>query len=735
MVPSLPPRFINYRLEPLPDGTNTKIPVDSAGHKCDAHNPANWRTYEQAVATGLPVGWVLNGDGYFFVDIDKCNEGGRWSQLALDTLGKFPGAAVEVSSSDNGLHVIGRCDPSYDWTKHRNKFGDGHLEFYTSGRFVAFGGAGGRGGWQGSAEIDHTRALAAWVPIRPVVEPAAAGGSISGATDERVLECLLRARSAAGVFGDAATPAQLWEGNPAVLARFYPPFRPGQDFDHSSADSALLTHLAYWCQRDHGQMDRLFRRSGLMRDKWDNRPDYRAASIGGACGITTRVVDWTPVAVPTGQGAGGSTPPAGTILSPTDQAAWFEGCVYVAVDHAVWTPRYGLLKPEAFRALYGGKEFAMDSDNRKFSRNAFECLTESRAVTFPKVLTTTFRPDLPSGEIVDDTVNVFVPRGVVAAAGNVAPFFDHLARLLPNATDRAILLQWIASVVRRPGMLIRWAPVLQGTYGNGKTLIGAIVGNMLGTEYVSTPRPQQLNADHNGFLFRKLLLLVDEPDARERREFMDQLKVIVTNDTIDIREMRRDGRSERNTVNVMCFTNYQGGITKDRDDRRYAVFHTAQQTVEDVQRDGMDTTYFNRLTAWMNGDGPAALRHYLESVDISSLPSRAPATTSTADAIGASMSEAALVVLEMVDSEAIGFRGGFVSSWAVRNALDAQRMKVTRRSFPKIMHELGYSWAFKAPHNLFEEGGIRPQIYSIGGAGNFAGYLSANYPARMLNSV
>jgi hypothetical protein len=39
----------------------------------------------------------------------------------------------------------------------------------------------------------------------------------------------------------------------------------------SEADLALCGMLAFWCGRDIGQMDRLFRKSGLMRDKW-NRP-------------------------------------------------------------------------------------------------------------------------------------------------------------------------------------------------------------------------------------------------------------------------------------------------------------------------------------------------------------------------------------------------------------------------------------------------------------------------------
>ena len=37
----------------------------------------------------------------------------------------------------------------------------------------------------------------------------------------------------------------------------------------SQADMSLASYLAFWCSGDIEQMDRLFRKSGLMRDKWD----------------------------------------------------------------------------------------------------------------------------------------------------------------------------------------------------------------------------------------------------------------------------------------------------------------------------------------------------------------------------------------------------------------------------------------------------------------------------------
>ena len=51
--------------------------------------------------------------------------------------------------------------------------------------------------------------------------------------------------------------------------------------DHSSADLALCSYLNYWTNGDTSRIDRMFRQSGLMRDKWE-RKDYRDMAIARA---------------------------------------------------------------------------------------------------------------------------------------------------------------------------------------------------------------------------------------------------------------------------------------------------------------------------------------------------------------------------------------------------------------------------------------------------------------------
>lgn len=51
----------------------------------------------------------------------------------------------------------------------------------------------------------------------------------------------------------------------------------------SEADQALCSLLAFWCSRDAEKMDALFRQSGLMRAKWDERHYSDGRTYGQAC--------------------------------------------------------------------------------------------------------------------------------------------------------------------------------------------------------------------------------------------------------------------------------------------------------------------------------------------------------------------------------------------------------------------------------------------------------------------
>lgn len=311
------PQFINWQPVPQPDGKPRKVPTNPHTRlPIDPHDPSQWMTREQAAASGLPVGFVLTDrDNLFLIDLDDCRDPatGQWHPEALCIAGMFPGACMEVSVNGTGLHIMGVCD-AFALGPRKHKFGTtarpgNWIEFYHSKRFVALGQ-----GMQGDVHLDWTSTLAALVPVSSdpadavpfvdVADPAWNGP----ADDDELITAMLKSRgSIAATFGDVASVADLWEARVEVLGRLYPS-TTGDAFDHSSADQALCNNLAFWTGKNTARMDRLFRRSGLMREKWGKRADYRTMTVSRAVQSTRNVYSRSTAALglPVGTTAGRS---------------------------------------------------------------------------------------------------------------------------------------------------------------------------------------------------------------------------------------------------------------------------------------------------------------------------------------------------------------------------------------------------------------------------------------------
>ncbi|MGV7197716.1 phage NrS-1 polymerase family protein [Xanthomonas axonopodis] len=242
-------------------------------------------TYDQAVATlpqdGHTLGFRFDaGCGYFLLDLDNVAENGAWSSEAQALCARFPGALLEVSSSGNGLHVIGRL--AAPMPPHSNRSAVGEL--YSHSRGLAFGLTGQA---MGCADTLCDTAFSQLVsdhfePRLPTLPGAVTGQRKSewrGPEDDDVLIArMLAARpSAAAAFGNRATLRDLWDGKASK---------------NSEHDAALAQHVAFWTGCDAPRIERLMRRSGLVREKWDSRrgdSTYLGVTIEKACAMCTSV--------------------------------------------------------------------------------------------------------------------------------------------------------------------------------------------------------------------------------------------------------------------------------------------------------------------------------------------------------------------------------------------------------------------------------------------------------------
>lgn len=760
-------QFVVCQYVPDPDkpGKTKKYPINIAtGRQGDAHDPALWLDHVTACATaaawglqsgpssfGYGVGFTITKDDpFFFIDADGCvtPEGG-YTPIVHELAAQLPGAAIELSQSMSGIHIlgIGQAPDNRRIKDRANTF-----DLYTDKRFVALTGHNIVGN---VATYDHSQALhaiaAKWLrlgeneggpPAEWTIGPA--DGWRGPVNDEDLLARMMRSQSARAAFGQAASFADLWQCNVDVLAVAYPPDPNGRlPYDGNRVDAALAQHLAYWTGKDCERIKRLMLQSGLVRDKWEEREEgYLDVTILKACTLAGEfLTDKAPeenLAVPAApaNAAEGTLVSGNTMLSSEEQIVHFAGCTYICDVHAVLCPGGVLMRSEQFRVMYGGICGTMDPQNRA-SRDAFEIFTQSQLVRFPRADSYCFRPDLEPGAIVTQDerklVNIYWPLTTQRKVGDVTPFLRHLELILPDQRDRTILLAYMCAVVQHKGKKFGWMPVIQGAEGNGKTILTRCVSFAIGNRYSYSPKASDIADKFNDWLYGNIFIGIDDIYVPHgKAEVIEELKPMISEDRQQIQGKGEKKRTREVCCNLMANSNHKDGVMKHKNDRRLCMLFTAQQSLEDIMASGMGGSYFPDLWAWMRADGFAIVSELLHTMPIpdefnpATLCSRAPVTSSTDMAIEASRTSLEQEILEAVQQGLPGFRGGWISSMAIDRLLETQRRgNLPRNKRRDMLKGLGYDW-----HPGLADGRVANEIAPDGGKPRL--YLVKGHPALAL---
>lgn len=266
------PRWVTYKIEHK-DGRKTKIPYNpNTGERAKAGQPQTWGRFEEAVAalnTGKydGIGFEFHKDGFVGIDFDNCIENGVLNEWVSTWVARF-NSYVEYSPSGTGLHII--CEGELPGKAIKRP----EAEMYDCGRFFTVTGK----------EYGLTRPLreaqeainALYEEITPKKQnkPVQTSTTAVSLEDSKLLEIAEKAKN-------GSTFTKLYQGDWQGLYK-----------SQSEADIALCNMLAFYTGKDHMQMDRLFRSSGLMRDKWDRKQNgttYGAITIQNSIDCCTEV--------------------------------------------------------------------------------------------------------------------------------------------------------------------------------------------------------------------------------------------------------------------------------------------------------------------------------------------------------------------------------------------------------------------------------------------------------------
>jgi len=234
-----------------------KIPIDpKTGNTAKSNDSTTWGTYQQAKLlmeqdksiSGL--GFMFSHSPYVGIDIDHCIVDGKMSKLALNIVYEFQ-SYTEYSPSGTGIHII--CKGKLPGAGRKNS--NLGLEMYDSGRYFTvtenvLKGYTMIGERQQEIDTIYQKYFSTKkneTSKQQMLQPAIC------LDDNKIIDMAGRSK-------DGRKFLDLYSGN-----------WQGYYKSQSEADIAFCNMLAFWTGRDFDQMDRIFRASGLMREKWTEK--------------------------------------------------------------------------------------------------------------------------------------------------------------------------------------------------------------------------------------------------------------------------------------------------------------------------------------------------------------------------------------------------------------------------------------------------------------------------------
>ena len=272
---------------------------------------------------------------------------------------------------------------------------------------------------------------------------------------------------------------------------------------------------------------------------------------------------------------------------------WSDGWVYVTDEDSFYRlDSEEVLSMQSFNAKFN--RFLPPAEDGEFRKNAAwialeECSipTVTRRVYLPwaqemfelngVACANSFRPSS-----MPETATEFSADG----ASLIERIKRHIGLICGGRQDVAeVLISWMAFQVQQPGRKVRWAPIIKGVQGDGKTLLGAVLSAALGMPNVKVVGPQVLGTSFQDWAHGACVGVLEEIrlSGHNRFEVLDTLKPYVTNNAISIHPKGAKPFDVINTQNYLAFTNHSDALPIDETDRRWFVIFTPMTSIADLQ--------------------------------------------------------------------------------------------------------------------------------------------------------
>ncbi len=590
------PQWVLWKLEKRGDRV-TKIPYQPNCLKADSTSGQTWSDFQTVKAAFVKnpnysgVGFVFSvDDPYVGIDLDKCRDPVTgvvepWAAEVLDRISSY----TELSPSGTGFHLIGKgkLPPT-----GRRK---GQVEMYDSGRYFTV--TGDRYGQSSIEAVDIQASLTALhaevlgkpakpVKMRPTANARALAPSVSlPVEDQDIVDKVLASN-------DAQTFRQFQAGDWAALG--YP--------SQSEGDLALAGMLARHAGPHAEQIDRLFRGTGMMREKWD---ESRGGNTYGEMTIAKSL-----------ENAANDAAADAFVAHMNERYAVIQNGSQVKIlVEEQGDATFGLLSQGDFALLTSNTPSPHDKKSaasvwlRSLGRRAYSGVV--------------FQP----GGSVAGKYNLWRGFSVKAQPGSCPLFWRFVNEAIcgGSAEIYGYVRRYFAHMVQRPWERPEVAIVLRGGQGTGKNTFVDAMGSLVAGHFCEVSSVDQLTGKFNAHMRNVILMHANEATWGGHKSESGKLKAMITDKTLPVEMKGQDILHIDNYLRLVVSSNESWPVPVDADDRRFLILDVSPVFKQ-------DTAFFGALHAELAAGGREALMHDLETENLEGFsPRNKPATPFGAD--------------------------------------------------------------------------------------------------------
>jgi len=168
--------------------------------------------------------------------------------------------------------------------------------------------------------------------------------------------------------------------------------------------------------------------------------------------------------------------------------------------------------------------------------------------------------------------------------------------------EAQLLCNYLTAVTAERPMKVRWAPLIIGEYGDGKSLFATLISSAVGVGNSRTINGQSIMASstsgQTGWAEGTVFCAIEEVKfhGHNRHDALNLLKPYITNDLIGVKKMYQEIQTIPNTQNYFLFSNYRDAAPIDKGDRRYYILFSRIELAK------LPPGYFDFLTAAVQND-------------------------------------------------------------------------------------------------------------------------------------